>query len=850
MDAAARAVAAHIADRYEIERELGRGGMATVYLARDLRHDRRVAVKVMRPEVSASVGIERFLREVRVAAALNHAHILALHDSGRFALTPPQPGADGEPHGEVLYYVMPYVDGESLRDRLRREGALPILDALRIASEVADALAFAHAHGVIHRDVKPENILLAGSNAASPRRWHALVADFGIARLVGDGATALTATGASVGTPAYMSPEQATSERVIDARSDVYSLGCVLYEMLVGEPPFTGPTASAVIARHLTAPTPSIRTVRPSVSPELETVVQQALAKVPADRTPDAETFKAAVDRVRSRVEHESEASSAPSIAPAARAPDARGSGSMHAVRRRWLGAATAAVAVALGAYTYVAMASGRADKAAPSLLRTDPDSLPLDRRRVAVVPLRFVGDSTAAYVADASTDELTSALSRVGGLRVLARSSVQSVVDRGTSAAEAGRMLGAGAVVEGTFRVRADSVEYDVALVDAISGESLWSTHFTRRSRDLAGIQDSVAAAIATRLGSRGDATASSARVHGPAHDAYLRGLYFERRAGQAQAERALQDSAVHYFERALADDPGLAVAHAAIAGIYYRRYFNVDPSPIWEERAFVAIEKALEIDPNLAEAYQQKGNLTWTRDKGFPHEAAAKLHRKAAALKPSLVDPYQSLGSIYMHVGVFDRALAAFDTALALDPTTSFVPPRVARIHLYQGKYEQALREFDALPGRQRALETERALTLNYLGRRAEALATLDSALRSRTIAQAPVRAFHAARAVVLASLGRRSATLEAIDHALRDGTEASHFHHAAYSIAQAYALLGERDSALVYLRRTAADGMPCYPLFRDDPHLRALRDDPRFVQFMSDLRQRFEHLAQRLE
>ncbi len=220
-----------LADRYQIEQELGSGGMATVYLAHDVRHERKVAVKVLRPELAAALGSERFLREIKIAANLNHPLILPLLDSGE---------ADS-----FLYYVMPYVEGESLRDRLNYEKQLPIDDALKIASEVADALGFAHDHNVIHRDIKPENILLEAK--------HAVVADFGVARAIDQaGETRLTETGIAIGTPAYLSPEQASGERELDGRSDIYALGCVLYEMLAGEPPFTGPTAESIVHKHLT----------------------------------------------------------------------------------------------------------------------------------------------------------------------------------------------------------------------------------------------------------------------------------------------------------------------------------------------------------------------------------------------------------------------------------------------------------------------------------------------------------------------------------------------------------------------------------------------------------------------
>jgi serine/threonine-protein kinase len=270
-------LAADLADRYRLERELGQGGMATVYLAHDVRHDRKVALKVLRPELSAILGAQRFLAEIKLTANLQHPHILSLFDSGE---------ADG-----LVFYVMPYVEGESLRDRLAREKQLPVDEAVRIACEVADALDYAHRHGVIHRDIKPENILLHDGRA--------LVADFGIALAVSrsDGGTRMTETGMSLGTPHYMSPEQAMGEREITAKSDVYALGCVLYEMLTGEPPFTGPTAQAIIARVMTEEPRSLTLQRKTIPPHVDAAVVTALAKLPADRFARAAQFAEALSR-------------------------------------------------------------------------------------------------------------------------------------------------------------------------------------------------------------------------------------------------------------------------------------------------------------------------------------------------------------------------------------------------------------------------------------------------------------------------------------------------------------------------------------------------------------------------
>jgi hypothetical protein len=265
---------ASLADRYTIDRELGAGGMATVYLAHDLKHDRNVAIKVLRPELAAVIGAERFLSEIKTTANLQHPHILSLFDSGT---------VDG-----TVFYVMPFVDGESLRDRLAREKQLPIADALRIATEVADALQYAHQHGIIHRDIKPENILLHGG--------HALVADFGIALAASKtGGARMTETGMSLGTPQYMSPEQAMGERELDARTDVYALGCTVYEMLTGEPPFTGPTAQAIVAKVMTAEPVDASTLRKSIPPHVDDAVHIALQKLPADRFASAAAFAEAL---------------------------------------------------------------------------------------------------------------------------------------------------------------------------------------------------------------------------------------------------------------------------------------------------------------------------------------------------------------------------------------------------------------------------------------------------------------------------------------------------------------------------------------------------------------------------
>ena len=359
-------------DRYRLERELGRGGMATVYLAHDLKHDRQVALKVLHAELAASLGPERFQREIRTTARLQHPHILPVLDSGEAA-------------GQ-LWYTMPYVEGESLRDRLRREGGeslrdrlrregqLPLDDALQIAREVADALGYAHSQGIVHRDIKPENILLS--------RGHALVADFGIARaLQMTDAEHLTATGLAIGTPAYMSPEQAGGASSVDGRSDLYSLGCVLYEMLTGEVPYTGRTPQAVIAKRVLEPLPHVRTLRASVPQAVEQAISRALAVTPADRFTTAAEFAVALTQRLTD----------PGLTSTPTAPQPT-AGRWRRVSR---GVATLALGVLLGLGVLLAW------------LRTRPEPGVAGPKRLAVLPFENLGDSADTYFADGVTDAI-----------------------------------------------------------------------------------------------------------------------------------------------------------------------------------------------------------------------------------------------------------------------------------------------------------------------------------------------------------------------------------------------------------------------------------------------------------
>src|SRR5258705_2400392 len=421
--------------------------MAMVYLARDPKHERFLALKTLRPEIAMALGRERFLREIKLAARLQHPNILGVYDSGDA--------------GGTLYYVMPFVEGESLRDRRTREPQLPLEEALQIAREVADALAYAHSHDVVHRDIKPENIMLSGG--------HAIVTDFGIARAVSAaGGDKLTETGLAIGTPAYMSPEQASGTGQVDRRSDIYSLGCVLYETLAGQPPFTGPTAQAIMARHSLDSVPRLRVVRQTIPDELEAVINRALAKVPADRYATAEQFAAAMTAASTRT-----------VSPVT--PGHR------PTRRPWCKPALAVPLVAVVAGLGW-MVFGRKGNAGPA-------SGGLDPHRVAVLYFADASpDSSLGYLADGLTEALIGDLGQVRTLDVVSRSGVAPFRGREVARDSVARALDAGTIVEGDVASAGRRGRGTVRLVDGESGADIRRQSFDLPAGDQLTIRDSLA--------------------------------------------------------------------------------------------------------------------------------------------------------------------------------------------------------------------------------------------------------------------------------------------------------------------------------------------------------------------
>jgi serine/threonine-protein kinase len=658
-----------LASSYTLERELGRGGMATVFLAQDLRHDRPVALKVLHPDLARTLGPERFQREIRLAARLQHPHILTVHDSGEAA-------------GQ-LWFTMPYVEGESLRDRLRRERQLPVEAALRIATEAARALEYAHRQGVVHRDIKPENLLLTTDGSA-------LVADFGIARALAGVDDRLTETGLVVGTPAYMSPEQAAGDKALDARTDVYSLGAVLYEMLAGEPPFTGPTAQAIIAKRLSGEVPRVRQTRPSVPEHVDAAITRALGPVAADRFNSVEEFaRALVATVATSPV--SATASAPSAMTEAAVPT-RVAARRPTGRRVHLGAATLALGclVAVGLLFAWRRTHGTAEDG------TEP-------RRLAVLPFENLGDSADAYFADGVSDAVRGKLMALPTLSVIARASSEPYRRSGKSPQEIGRELGVAYLLTGTVRwaKRPDGtsrVQVSPELLEVATEAGKWQEAFDAQLTDVFQMQAEIAARVAQALdvalgAGEQRALAQQPTVSLAAYDAFLKGEAAAQSVGNG--DPASLRPAVGFYEQAVAVDSAFLEAWAQLARAQALLYVNGTPTPMRAEAARHAAERAVALGPDRPEGQLALGEYYADVRADFARAEAAY----AAGLAVAPEHPGLLVGAALAEesLGRWEAALAHLERAQALDPRSVSVARRLARALLWLRRYPAALQASD---------------------------------------------------------------------------------------------------------------------------------------------------------
>jgi serine/threonine protein kinase/Flp pilus assembly protein TadD len=614
-----------LADTYSIDRELGRGGMATVYLAQDVKHERLVALKVLHPDLAATLGPDRFLREIKLAARLNHPHILPLHDSG-------------ETEG-FLYYVMPYVEGESLRERLDRDHQLPIDEAVHHARSIASALDYAHRQGIVHRDIKPENVMLYEGEA--------MVMDFGIAKAVSSaGSETLTQTGMMIGTPAYVSPEQAAGETNLDGRSDQYSLGCVLYEMLTGERPFSGASPQAVMAKRFTETVTPVRTLRSSIPIPVERALTRAMATDIGARYKTAAQF----------------------------------------------GQALASSSVTT-----------------PTDTETMPQPTVASAKSVAVLPFaNMSNDAENEYFADGMAEEIINALSKIQSLRVASRTVSFALKGKNEDLAEVGKKLRVSTVLDGSVRRMGNRIRITAQLVNVADGYQLWSERYDRELEDIFAIQDDISQSIVKALrvilteGEKKQIEKARA-VNVQAYDYYLRGRQYFHQLRRKSIEYAKQ-----MFNKAIEIDPEYARAHAGVADCYSLLYTYFDAREFNLRQAEIASNKALDLEPELAEAHVARG-LAVSLSKRFDeaekefekalqldpklfeaaywfararlsqgrYEEAAKLMERAALLRPEENQTWGFLGQALAGMGKNDEAAAAYrrqvkliDEHLALNP------------------------------------------------------------------------------------------------------------------------------------------------------------------------------------
>ena len=770
-----------LADRYTMEREIGSGGMATVYLAEDLRHDRPVALKVLKPELAAALGPDRFLREIKTTAQLRHPHILPLLDSG---------DADG-----TLFYVMPYVEGESLRDRLNREKQLPVEDALRIAREVADALSYAHSHDVLHRDIKPENILLESG--------HAVVADFGIARaLTAAGGEKLTETGMAVGTPAYMSPEQSAGEPAIDGRSDLYALGCVLYEMLAGEPPFTGPTAQAIIAKRLAEPPPRVSVVRDAVPASVDAALTRALARVPADRFGTAAQFAQALTA-------------------------AAGGEPSETRRTRPL---TRRVVALIAGLTVVAAGVGVVLKT--GVLRPPRSAGGAPLSSLAVLPVaNLSGDSTQEYFADGMTEALITELGKVSALTVLSRTSVIGFKGSRERLPEIARQLNVEGILESSVLREGGHVRIIARLIDARDARterSLWTDTYDRDVASILVLYAEVARTIAGAIGATLTPEETrhlqvSRRVDPQAYDEYLLGTYESQAATAAGQEQAM----VHY-RRAIALDPTFAEPHAGIVEAYWG-LSGFWGSPSAQESAPLvqaAAERAVALDPGSALAHAALAHVRsfweWRWDE------ADGEYRRALELNSGLMLVHFRYSDFLLAIGRYDEAVKHALRAVELDPRHALQRFNLAAVYFYAGRFQQSI------AAAEKAVELDSSSSWSHLyhgwnysvlGRHPEAIEAVDRALRLDPENQW----IRAGAAVVYARAGRTAVARRLLDSLLTLGRKGTWVD--PYNVGFAYAWLGETDRALDYFNRAVEQRSLLVGLLRAYWLPDSFKADPRY-------------------
>ena len=647
-----------LAGRYRVGRELGRGGMASVYLARDEKHGRDVAIKVIRQDLSASLGHERFLREIEIAARLRHPNIVPLYDSGE---------ASGS-----LFFVMPYEEGQSLREQLRHTGALPIADALGVLRDVARALAHAHEHGVVHRDIKPDNVMLSGGAA--------VVTDFGIAKAVSVALTdapdgTLTQAGTVIGTPAYMAPEQATGDSGVDHRADIYSFGCLGYELFAGRPPFQEQTSHLLIAAHIASVPRPVGELRPDVPTAVGDLLARCLAKAPADRPQSARDLLPILD------------GGASAIASSARPALAR---KAHHWSRQRTWAATAIVVGVAATIGYVAIKTASA--AAPVT--------------VAVLPFaNFApGDSTMDLVADGLADEVASLLGRVPGILIKSRTGARRY--RGQLApdvTEAGARLKADYLLTAVIRQERGRWILSADFEHAADARSLWDARFDVSPNEQTAVADSIAGSLTAELRRqfpRAIGVAPARSTHQQTVDPEANRLYLNGQGRLARRGLSVKE-AVDLFRQAIRHDSLFAPAYSGLSmALALSTWFHKVPAPRLRGEIVAPARRALSLDSTQSLAHVALGLAHW---QAFHWDSAASEFQTAIRLNPRDVEARVQYGRLLKDSGRFTQSLIQLRAARELDPASALVLSHMTTAYLMNGQLDSAVAES------RRALETD---------------------------------------------------------------------------------------------------------------------------------------------
>jgi len=767
MDTRARLEAA-LGDRYRVDREIGSGGMAVVYLAEDLKHHRKVAIKVLRPELSAAMGPERFLREIEIAAQLNHPNILGLHDSGE---------ADG-----VLYFVMPFVEGESLRDRLDREGQLSLDDAVQITSEVGSALGYAHERGVVHRDIKPENVLFQAG--------HALVCDFGIAKAASEAEGRLTQTGLAVGTVTYMSPEQAVGEEEIDGRTDLYALGCVFHEMLSGEVPFVGPTPQAVLSKKLMGTATDLSTVRPDVPPTVRDVISRALATAPEDRFETAEALSGAL--VQATTE-------------SAVAEDAR----RRRRSRNWRTAAAVAglMALSAGGWWLTAVLGG------------PPIS------RIALLPMENTQRDTAQdFFVQGVHEDLVRELT-YAGIRVINSNSVRGYAGTDMRIRDIPAELSVDGVIVSSATLEGGRIELELSLVDGISEESRWIRSFESDVRDIVSLYHDVTRAIAAEIEVElsGEALARLAESL-PVDPQVFEALLQARFHWQKLTEEGIS-TALDYYELALARDSTYVEAWIGTAQVWgMRAQQGLVSGEEAARRGAAAMARAAALDPTASQDPASLALLgTWSEWNWAEGEAAF--------LRAIESDPTDSVNRAFysqllFYLGRIDEALEQVELAVEMDPFNALVQGLHAQdlifLHLYEDAEAVLLRTLEREPGAPYPLSTLRTV-YHLMDRHDDAI----QAWRESYASGGDIGALEALDRGYAES--GYAAALESVAALFVERLETGDA--APWQIGTLYTRAGRGEEALHYLELAYEERDPNMPSLSVDPIFDFLRDEPRF-------------------